>query len=289
MSDRALTLGLVTPPPTDTRRFEWKGGVFETARRPPTQEVEGRLCPSVPIVMATLRGGADHHEHVTDDGCRHAGADRPGTISFLPGGCGRRLRLRNVAWQWASLTLPASALQELPPRATVRSFSAERDDVVSGMLAELERLHAIDQHLDTTYCDAISLALVQYLSARYWRIDAAQPFSTDALPRWKLRRITEFVEANLSEPLWIGQLAALVGLSDGHFQRAFKQTTGQTPLTFITKRRLEAAKALLALSTHSVAEIAPRVGFVSQSQFTRTFKASVGVSPREYRQRYAAE
>ncbi len=288
MNANGPSFGTVSPPPTDRRRFDWGGGVFETARRALTAEVEGVLTPSEPILMATLRGGAQHHEVATDDGYRHSGPDVAGSISFLPGGCSRRLRLKNVQWQWASVTLPATATPD-STASSAQPFNAVRDDVVLGILTELERLHALDNRLDVTYCDAMSLALNQYLARRYWGAGPFDDRRPASLPAWKVRRVSDYVEAHLADEIRIATLAALVGLSEGHFQRAFRATTGQTPLAFTTHRRTEAAKRLLVSGGESVAVIAPLVGFVSQSHFARTFRAATGLTPREYRMKFGLE
>lgn len=279
----------VTPPPTDCRRHDWGSGIFETARRSYTPVVEGRLLPTAAVVMVTLRGGADHHELVTDDGYRFSGRDRAGSTSFLPRDCGRRLTLRGVAWQWASITLNLDLLDTPRSEFAVRPFCADSDEVVRGILAEMERLHALDGTLDTAYCEAMNFALVQYLGQRYWRVRSAEHGAPDKLPSWRLRRVTEFIEENLSEEIRIQHLAQLVGVSQGHFYRAFRATTGQTPMAFVTARRIEAAKRILSTEDTSIISLAHRVGFISQSHFARTFRAATGATPLVYRQRFAAK
>lgn len=275
-----------TPPPVDRRRYHWGGGLFETAYRPFTPLVEGRLEPEEAVVMVTLRGGAEYHDIVTDDGFRFRGPDRAGTVSFLPAGCGRRLTLRGVAWQWASITLRSDLLAALGNEIAVRPFSARSDDVVLGLLSEMERIHAADDRLDATYCDAMSFAIVQYLARRFWEAPRKDASSIDRLPPWRLRRIVDYIHAHLGDEIRIAELARLIEISEGHLHRAFRSTTGQTPLAFITSWRVEAAKQLLSTKDIAIATVAHRVGFGSQSHFARTFRAATGTSPRCYRDRY---
>lgn len=274
----------VAPPPVDRRRHSWGGGLFETARRPFTPLVEGRLEPAEAVVMVTLRGGAEHHELVTDDGYRFCGPDRAGDISFLPAGCGRRLRLRAVAWQWASLTLRDDHFEALGNDIAIRPFAAQTDTVVLGLLAEMERIHAVDGRLDATYCDAMSFAIVQYLARRFWR--RATTTSIDRRPSWRLRRIVDYIDAHLGEEIRIAELARLIDVSEGHLHRAFRSTIGQTPLAFITSKRVEAAKQLLSTTNLSIVTVAHRAGFGSQSHFARTFRAATGTCPRRYREQF---
>jgi AraC family transcriptional regulator len=277
--------GAVSPPPADHRLFNWGGGIFETARRPLTAVVEGKLKPTAPVVMATLRGGADHHEVVTDEGYRYSGRDIAGSISFLPGGCGRRLKLKNVAWQWASITLSEDLLGVLDRTVRPRPFNAKHDAFVLSLLSELDRLHALDDGLDAAYCDAMTRALVRYLARRYWGSEPATSGKADLLPAWRLRQVKDYIEAHLGSEIRVAQLAGLAGLSEGHFHRAFRTTTGQTPLAYITARRIEAAMRYLVQDDEPVSAVAFRVGFVSQSHFARTFRAAMGLAPQEYRRR----
>ncbi|HEY0525771.1 MAG TPA: AraC family transcriptional regulator, partial [Stellaceae bacterium] len=60
-----------------------------------------------------------------------------------------------------------------------------------------------------------------------------------------LRRVAEFVEANIDRPLAVGDLAMVAGLSTFHFARGFKRSTGESPHGFVLRRRIELAKALL--------------------------------------------
>jgi AraC family transcriptional regulator len=278
----------IWPPPVDHHRFDWGGGVFETAWRPFTTLVEGSLVSRAPVLMVTLHGGADRHEVETDGGQRHVAPDAAGSISFLPAGSVRRLRLHNVAWQWASLTLPLDDDEHgLDGRYPPRAFSAARDELVRAALGEMARLHAAERHLDATYCDAMALALTHHVARRYWRVEGSgRRAGPEGLPAWRLRRVIEHVQAHLADELRIATLASLVGLSAGHFQRAFRATTGRTPLAHITHCRVEAAKRLLATGDAPVSTIAAEVGFGSPSHFARTFRAATGLSPGDYRRAF---
>lgn len=276
--------------PRGWRRIEWGSGVFETASRSMTRNVEGCILSGNHLIMATLSGGAERHETRTDCGQRYDGPDRPASISFLPANCGRKLSLRNVAWRWAAIGLSpqlipenaASGLSKLGP------FSAVEDDFVLGMLCELDRLDALDGGLDPIYCDSMSLALALYLARRYGGV---RPQAAPAvhLPAWRLRRVVEYVDAHLNRPIRIGELATLAGLSEGYFHRAFRATTGQSPLSFIQSRRIDVAKQRLVESEESIAALALQTGFISPTHFARLFRAQTGKTPSDYRRAFRAD
>lgn len=103
------------------------------------------------------------------------------------------------------------------------------------------------------------------------------------LPPRMLRKVREFVEANLDQKISIAALARAVGLSMFHFARAFKQSEGVTPHDYLVQRRVKRAMKLLAETDLPLSEIAVAVGFSDQSHCARRFREHVGVCPRDYR------
>ena len=114
--------------------------------------------------------------------------------------------------------------------------------------------------------------LANYAEGRPWKIAPAA-----------LRRVLEYIEANLAKNPSLAELAALAGLSPYQFARAFAQTAGLPPHRYLLTRRLERAKALLSGSNRPVVEIALDLGFGSQGHFHRAFHKHVGTTPGAYR------
>jgi AraC family transcriptional regulator len=103
------------------------------------------------------------------------------------------------------------------------------------------------------------------------------------LAPWQLRRVNDFVDANLDGDPSIARLAGECGLSVSHFARAFKQAVGLPPHQWLTKRRVDRARELLLDSGVELAEIALTCGFVDQSHLTRVFSRAEGCSPGRWR------
>lgn len=97
------------------------------------------------------------------------------------------------------------------------------------------------------------------------------------------RRVTDFIEENISNAIRLGDLAGAAAMSQFHFSRSFKRTMGVNPSRYVLERRIREAKMLLRMTRRAVSEIALACGFASQSHFTTAFKSEVGVSPGEYR------
>jgi AraC family transcriptional regulator len=103
------------------------------------------------------------------------------------------------------------------------------------------------------------------------------------LARWQIKRAMECIAERLEDNLTLAALAQEVGLSQYHFARAFKQSTGLTPHRYLLHCRLKRAKALLAETDASVADIAARVGYNEATQLSRLFQAELAISPSTYR------
>jgi len=105
-----------------------------------------------------------------------------------------------------------------------------------------------------------------------------------ALPRGTLRTVLEYIEAHLDAGLTLEQLAAAAHRSPYHFARQFKAAAGMAPHQYVIARRVARAQQLLHPDQDlALAEIAVRVGFTDQSQFTQHFKRLVGVTPGQFR------
>lgn len=97
------------------------------------------------------------------------------------------------------------------------------------------------------------------------------------------------MEAEYSEALRVEELAAATGMSQRTFERRFKAATGDTPLRYLQRVRVEAAKRLLEVEAHSTfQEITLRVGYEDAASFRRLFTRQTGLAPGHYRARFGA-
>ena len=86
-----------------------------------------------------------------------------------------------------------------------------------------------------------------------------------------------------AEPWTIAGLAKEVGLSRSVLAQRFRQFLGEPPLAYLTRWRLQTGAQLLVSTSHSVGEIASRVGYDSEAAFNRAFKREFGKPPARYR------
>jgi AraC-like DNA-binding protein len=98
----------------------------------------------------------------------------------------------------------------------------------------------------------------------------------------RLRRVLKHMHEHYAESLRVNTLADLATLSVAQLERHFRRVFQLTPQQVLTKVRIEAAMRLLQ-GSDTVASISLACGFVDQSAFARQFKATVGMTPRDYR------
>ncbi len=133
------------------------------------------------------------------------------------------------------------------------------------------------------YAETLGSALAVHLSRRYGSSGHLDENHRGGLAPHSLRRVKEYVDAHLGLDLRLAELASLVQMNVDSFIRAFRQSVGVPPHRYILMQRIDRARALLRARDSSIAEIAVRCGFGSQSSFTRAFHRLTGLTPREVR------
>jgi AraC family transcriptional regulator len=103
------------------------------------------------------------------------------------------------------------------------------------------------------------------------------------LAPWRIRRVTIHIDMNLDTTVRTKDLAALVELSSFHFCRAFRDSFGESPHAYVTRRRIERAQGFMLTTNTSLSQIAMDCGLADQSHFNRLFRRFVGESPGAWR------
>ena len=134
------------------------------------------------------------------------------------------------------------------------------------------------------YADSLANLLAIQLLREYSsdRLPPAKQY-VNGLTNKKLTLVLDLIESDLSEDLSLKVLAKAAGLSEYHFLRLFKQSTGLTPHQYVISQRIERAKELLQKTQMTITEIAYLLGFSTPAHFTHHFRRKTGITPREMR------
>ena len=103
------------------------------------------------------------------------------------------------------------------------------------------------------------------------------------LAPWQKRRAEEMLSEDLRADVSLAEVARQCGLSAGHFSRAFRQSFGTAPHTWLEQRRIEAVKNLLLRSSMALTDIAFACGFSAVPTLIRSFRRVVGATPAQWR------
>jgi AraC-like DNA-binding protein len=139
----------------------------------------------------------------------------------------------------------------------------------------------VNRLLESLLADAIRTELVRSSDG------AAAP--ADALTDRRIGRVLVRIHESPEERWTVESLAGIAAMSRSAFASRFRFLVGEAPIQYVTRHRLERARRLLRSTDLTVAEIARRVGYASESALSRALKSSNGEGPSEIRGRSRSE
>lgn len=181
-----------------------------------------------------------------------------------------------VPWIIFRVCNESSGLWQIPP--------VHRRVVKLSFLAELVE-HAILEHLhgdDNNNAAEDSLRVALHLLADQDGCVHHAGISAERVEAINLA--CERIRCEPGHPWTVAELAESCHVSPGHFTRQFKAYTNIGPRQFITRTRIEAAKGLLSMSSHTVGEIADLLGYGDIFHFSHQFREWTGMSPIAFRE-----
>ncbi|MEX3935288.1 helix-turn-helix transcriptional regulator [Paraburkholderia phymatum] len=229
--------------------------------------------------------------HRVLDGVRQSEIQRRGSTAYIPSGCSHRVqyatplgRLHLMTFEPSFVDTVASEMGlsrvDLTPR-----FAVEEDRFV------LEAAELIDAELANgnphgkLFAETFARTLAAHIVTRY-RGSGKTNSKLPSINSVKLGRLDQFIDANITLPISLADLASQMGLSEYYFCRCFKQATGMSPYQYLLKRRLEHACACLRRDDMSIQDAAFASGFGDPVQFSKQFRRAHGFTPTAYRARY---
>lgn len=212
----------------------------------------------------------------------------PGTTFVLPQGTIDEIRWSGPTHRLAAALHPrllANALEETANDSDIElteHWNLIDPNIMSVLLAMRTDLDA-GSPAGRLYGESLANALAVYLLKRYAAKPHVPKLYRGGLPRYRLKRVLDYIAANLSGDLTLAQLAAVAGMSPHYFAELFRQSTGSAPHQYVLLRRIDLAKERLRDPTRSVIEAGLDAGFQNPSHFARVFRKLVGISPSGFR------
>lgn len=195
----------------------------------------------------------------------------------------------------ANFKVSATRLDRGAAVTEVTPSSRSSEDFVMERLSDaLAATQISDDPNSAIYADALRLAILTRQFSR--QADATPPTvetpsgrNVRSLQKWRLKRVVQYVDENLSAKITLQDLAAVAGLSRMHFAAQFRAAMGMRPHEYLLKRRIERAEELLKHTDIPLVEIALTVGFQTQAHFTTVFKRFAGDTPYQWRSAWLAQ
>lgn len=163
----------------------------------------------------------------------------------------------------------------LTPQIGVRNPHIER--LLKAMSAEI----ADDCPSGALYSQSLSLALASYLESNFSVNGQKKHSERQKLSSLQVRRVAEYVDANIRYDINLDALAKSVSLSPRQFVRLFANTFGSSPLQYVMNKRVDRAMEFLATGL-PISAVAQKLGFSSPSHFSKVFRKTTGSPPSRF-------
>jgi AraC family transcriptional regulator len=240
--------------------------------------------PGLPDHRVLFYGAGSVPTHCRCDGLSLRRLQTPGDFDIVPAGVtgswedealieivSVRLTTALVNSTGEALGVPGGRV-ELTPKLGARDPLIEH--VVRALFAELTAPAPVGR----LYADSLAVALASRLVSGF---STGAGLRRQTLSKPQLRRIVDYVEANLDSELSLARLACVAGMSVPHLTALFRRTLGLSLHRYVVERRVERARLLLLAGDRSIVDVAADTGFAHQSHMARWMKRILGVRPSD--------
>ncbi|WP_137933040.1 GlxA family transcriptional regulator [Mesorhizobium comanense] len=195
---------------------------------------------------------------------------------------------RRVTTHWAV----ADELARQFPEVSVQEDAIQVSDgavrTAAGVTAGLDlALALVEEDLGRDIAMRVASQLVMFFKRPGGQMQFSRKGEAVPAGRAALQEIQRWVAANPACDHSVGNLARRMDLSPRHFARLFRNEVGITPAAWVEEARVSAARRLLEQHNEAPKQVAARCGFADADTLRRAFARHVGVTPAEYRKRFA--
>ncbi|MFK0165551.1 GlxA family transcriptional regulator [Rhizobium sp. NPDC090279] len=196
---------------------------------------------------------------------------------------------RRITTHWAV----ADRLAEQFPLVTVEEDAIHVSDgpvrTAAGVTAGLDlALALVEEDLGHDIAIRVASQLVMFFKRPGGQLQFSRKGEAMPAGRAALQEIQRWIASNPALDHSVTSLAKRMDLSPRHFARLFRNEIGITPATWVEEARVNAARRLLEQGNEAPKQVAVHCGFADANTFRRAFARHVGVTPAEYRKRFAS-
>jgi len=243
--------------------------------------------------VVNLHLSAPHRLAQRQDGRKHEGLVATNDVAIMPAGTPGYWRT-DAASEDMSLLLEDRFIHRVAAEAGADQEEIEVVPLFSAPDPQIERIGmSLLSEMETgglggeLYAESLANVLALHLLRQHsslGRGSRRRIGREDGFSKRALAQAVDYINDNLSRKLTLKEIAGAAHMSPYHFARSFKAATGLSPHQYVVHRRVERAKALLAGTGLTIAEVARAVGFSNHSHLASHVRRQLGVSPRALRQ-----
>lgn len=269
------------------RSRTWRYTQADLVERSGLKKEETSFTSKQHLILLNLKGASEEGEYFIDG--KNAGfvPRKPGAVLFVPAGC------HWSGWEAGAATAAYLSIS-VDPSFVSQLISQSPTQVLPSLVPDLgfedpiimNAARAIGTEIDDKN-PAGTMLIEGYVTTIFAQLMRKRSFAQSpkkgGIAPALLSRVIDRIDDQLADNLSLTDLASMAEFSVPHFCRAFRQSMGCSPYSFIIRRRIERAKDHLRHTAMTITEIALSSGFSDSSHFSNIFRREVGMTPLAYR------
>jgi AraC family transcriptional regulator len=235
------------------------------------------------LVLLWCRTGVKKYHVDVDARSMDANLEKGSDLLLIPPDTEARVEFEVEGVTHYSVTfLDRSVSGRLTPEFR-RPLVVSSSEAVRHGLVELSREAAAPDDVFDLFAEGWAMQAMAHLSRLAGGHRSSREISRGGLAVANLRRVQDYIHSNLAATITLVELSRVARLSRRHFLRAFRESTGDTPLGYVRALRIEEAKRRLSQGSQSITEVALDCGFSHAQHFATTFRTATGLAPSAFR------